>query len=223
MSDDNKDEAVQSTLRAVFSIIGNNKLQEQLRDEQTSEKALSQLKLPSTARQPLLQIVNSLELLRDQKSSSESKTETGVFRPEIEKILLESFSHIRWTFWILLGMSILLFIIGLTFLTISVVRALNETTVSTATLTIAGVGIADFILLFYSKPWQDISTNLSNSQQVKIIAISYLSGLSLLQQGKSSEFSLLEQLTKSAVGMLEEFTEERASAPSMTSTIEDKS
>jgi hypothetical protein len=45
-------------------------------------------------------------------------------------------------------------------------------------LTVAGLGIADFVLVFYTRPWQDIAANVYVSEQVKIIATSYLSGLS---------------------------------------------
>jgi hypothetical protein len=124
-------------------------------------------------------------------------------------VLLEAFDHIRWSFWISLGMSVILFLLGMAFLGAAVFRSLSESTVSTATLTIAGLGIADFVLLFYSRPWKDISVNLSNSQQVRIIATSYLVGVALLEDGDASKS--LEQLTKRSVLLLEEFAEEDSS------------
>ena len=106
-------------------------------------------------------------------------------------------------------MSVVLFVVGILLLVISVARALTEADVSTATLTIAGLSLADFVLLFYSRPWKDVATNLSNSQQVKIIATSYLSSLALLRNGRFEELKALDLITKNAVGLLEEFTDEQ--------------
>jgi hypothetical protein len=221
MSNNSSDEAVQRALEAALRIIGDHELQAKLRDEDGFREALNQLKLPETARPALLDIVNRIERLTRQTPPTDAGTDSVTPRSDIEKMLLESFVHIRWSFWISLVMSVVLFVVGLIFLGIAVIRSLSESAVSPATLTIAGLGIADFVLLFYTRPWQDISVNLSNSQQVKIIATSYLSGLSLLQQGKTEAFSLLEQLTKNSVGLLEEFTEERSSASTKASSSDE--
>lgn len=216
MSNDNPDEAVQLALRAVFKIVGDRELQAKLRDDESAQTVLSDLGLSQTARPALLTIVGRIEQFTDQRPLTQTYAGARTSESNIEKMLLESFVHIRWSFWISLIMSVVLFVVGLIFLGIAVMRSLNEAAVSTATLTIAGLGLADFVLLFYTRPWQDISVNLSNSQQVKIIATSYLSGLSLLQQGKTEEFALLEQLTKNAISLLEEFTEERPAASTKT-------
>lgn len=211
MNSNDSEEIIGHTLRAAFRIITDNELQAQLRDEDSFTEALNQLKLPQTARPGLLNIVDRIERLKSHLSPIEVGRVSESPNSEIEKMLLESFVHIRWSFWISLIMSVVLFIVGLIFVGIAVVQSLGESAVSTATLTIAGLGVADFVLLFYSRPWKDISVNLSNSQQVKVIVISYLSSLSLLQQGKTEAIKSLEQLTRSSVGLLEEFTEESSS------------
>jgi cation transport ATPase len=203
---------VHGALKAAFRVIGDAKLQEKLQDKDLCSEVLSQFDLPQSARQALLDIITRVEQIQARAPTSDIKADAVASSSETKKMLLESFVHIRWSFWISLVMSVVLFIVGLLFLGMAVWRSLSEGAVSTSTLTIAGLGVADFVLLFYTRPWQDISVNLSNSQQVKIIATSYLSGLSLLQQGKNEEFKSLEQLTKSSVGLLEEFTEERSSS-----------
>jgi hypothetical protein len=86
-------------------------------------------------------------------------------------------------------------------------RAINEGDVSTSTLAIAGVGLADFVLIFYRRPWEDIGRGLSNSQQARIVATSYLSGISMLRATDSDVHATLHTLTREAVQLLEEFTE----------------
>jgi cation transport ATPase len=204
------DNVMHRALKAVFRVIGDAKLQEKLQDKDLSNEVLKQFDLPQNARQALLDIINRVEQIQARAPTSDIKADAVASSSETKKMLLESFVHIRWSFWISLVMSVVLFLVGLVFLGMAVMRSLSESAVSTSTLTIAGLGVADFVLLFYTRPWQDISVNLSNSQQVKIIATSYLSGLSLLQQGKTEGIKSLEQLTKSSVGLLEEFTEERS-------------
>ena len=213
MDEKTVDEGMQRALKAAFLVIGDDELQEKLRDEEHFNEVLKQFNLPQNTRAPLLNIINHVEQLQSRKSGNDIEVDTwtsSLDTMKIKNMLLESFVQIRWSFWISLIISVILFIVGLIFLGIAVMRSLSESAVSTSTLTIAGLGVADFVLLFFTRPWQDISVNLSNSQQVKIIATSYLTGLALLQKGKTEDIKSLEQLTKSSVGLLEEFTEERS-------------
>lgn len=211
MSDQEK--IVGTTLDAVFEIIRNKKIQARLLEEEEAKKVVQELHLPQAAIGSLQGLVNRLELMKSEQQSSNKKEQNTQevplrTRQEIQDILLESFIHIRWSFWVSLVMSVTLFILGMFFLGAAVYKSISEAAVSTATLTIAGIGIADFVLLFYTRPWQDISKNLSNSQQVKIIATSYLSGLALINQKRSDDLLLLEKLTKNSVGMIQKYLEE---------------
>jgi cation transport ATPase len=208
-----EDEIINKTLNAIFLIIGDENKRQKLDDEINYKEVLCELELPQSSIVRIRDIVHRLGLekasiLKDHEKESQKIEDKESQR--IEDILLESFTHIRWSFWVSLVMSVILFIIGMFFLVTAVVKSFSEASVSTATLTIAGVGIADFILLFYTRPWQDISRNLSNSQQVKIIVTSYLSGVGLVSQNREENLKLLEGLTRNSIGLIQKYTEEKS-------------
>ncbi len=209
MPNNKTEQEIQNTLSAIVQLIGSQKLQQSVLDDKVFKTVLQKLNLPLSARPKLLNILNQIEHKTGQTETLNEIRDEGTSYADVEKMLLESFTHIRWSFWISLTMSVILFVVGLLFLGIAIYRSFAETTVSTSTLMIAGIGISDFVLLFYSKPWQDISINLSNSQQVKIIATSYLAGLSLLQNDKQQTFNRLKELAQNSVKMLEQYAEER--------------
>ena len=163
------------------------------------------LSISSSAR--IFQIIERVDYLKTTRSVTPPiKDDEKEEIYKIRKMLLESFTHIRWTFLVSMGMSIILFLVGLVFLFTAISKSFAETNVSTSTLTMAGIGISDFILLFYTRPWQDISKNLSNNQQIKMIATSYLSGLSILDD--KEKVKSLNNLTKNSVSLIQKFAEE---------------
>jgi hypothetical protein len=206
-------------LRAAWEIVRDRRLRERLLQEDGdahTSQFLAERQLPEAAKPHLFQILERVETMQHTAPTPapEAAAATGPdkdipAKDEVGSLLLESFIHIRWSFWTSMIMSVVLFVVGILLLVISVARALTEADVSTATLTIAGLSLADFVLLFYSRPWKDVATNLSNSQQVKIIATSYLSSLALLRNGRFEELKALDSITKNAVGLLEDFTEEQ--------------
>ena len=112
-----------------------------------------------------------------------------------------------------MGLSVVTFTIGVALLVTALVKAVNESELSAATLTIGGLGLADFTLLFLRRPWQDIARNLSNSQQARIIATSYLAAVSMIDKRDETRHDLLRRTTRDAVELLEEFTEGDGDAP----------
>ena len=145
------------------------------------------------------------ELRRNAKASERqtaaSPPTTQGTAVDTDKILLRSFDHIQWSFVVLLAMSVLVFVAGLAFLAVAIVRAAQGET-DPATFAIAGIGIADIVLLFYRRLWQDIVENLSTTQKVRVIAVSYLAGLSLVRHGVD-RVEPLERLTGNTIGLLE--------------------
>jgi|GEM_PF-4278324 len=214
---DTTEESVFRAIRAIVMLFGDEKLQDDLRDEERFQESLQKMKMPERARGELLNLLTRVERLQVRATAQAVgvNKEGSAPGPPIaqddryEKMQLEAFDHIRTAFRVALGMSIALFLIGLLLLGIGVFEAVRETAVSTSTLTIAGLGLADFVLLFYRRPWQDVSVNLSNSQQVRTVATSYLAGLALLQRGDTKSLELLNELTKRSVEMLEQYSEER--------------
>jgi hypothetical protein len=189
-------------LRVVPRLLRSAAEQQALRED-PSTKA-ERLRLPSEAGPLLLNILNAAE-----RAGTAAPVEDRRSAPsqEVRDMLMQPFGHITWSFRILTGMSVLMFLVGLAFLVVAVVQAVDEGEVSTSTLTIAGVGLADFFLLFYRRPWEDIARGLSNSQQARIVATSYLSAISMLRSDDPNAHAALQALTREAVHLLEEYTE----------------
>lgn len=178
---------------------------------QDAEAEAVRLGLPREAGPLLLNIINAGERPAD---SSERKKDRASSDDQVRTMLLQPFKQISWSFRILTTMSVLMFCVGLTFLVVALVKATTEQELSTSTLTIAGVGLADFVLLFYRRPWEDIARGLSNSQQARIIATSYLSGVSILDRSdEPGTLVKLDELTRQAVELLEEYTEPASATP----------
>ena len=196
------DEMVNTALKVASRVATDPGLRTRLLDDQKRTEVIKELRLPLSSEGTLLQLVNRME--RVTKGSETDFKRAPDIDARIRDILLKSFDHIDQSFLASLVMSIVLFVVGLLLLGVAVVRSLVERDVSTSTLTIAGLAIADFVLLFYSRPWQDIQANLTNSQQVKIIATSYLSSVSLLEPDQDGQLKSLAELTRDSVDLLRE-------------------
>lgn len=213
-----QDRAVRAALRAAHRVANDSKLPDRLRNDDEAPAALNQLEVPPSARPGLIVLASLVEELRRNAKASERQTATSSERQtatssprtnetsiDMDKILLRSFDHIQWSFVVLLAMSVMVFVAGLAFLAVAIVRAAQGDT-DAATFAIAGIGVADIVLIFYRRPWQDIVANLSNTQRVRVIAISYLAGVSLVRRGITIE--PLEHLTNNTIALLERHAHE---------------
>ena len=209
MSQDPQITKLNSALKAVFLLIGDEKLQNRLQDEEQANSVLDRLGLPHETRGALLDIINKLStrLANNDETKESSNIATGPIS-EVPRILLESFVHIRWSFWVSIVMSVALFLIGLVFLGTALIQSLDTKDITSSALTIAGLGLADFVLLFYTRPWKDVAANLANSQQIRMIASSYLAGLSLINVGTLEQLEALDELTEHSVGLIHKHVEE---------------
>jgi hypothetical protein len=118
-------------------------------------------------------------------------------------LLLEPFRQIRLTFWLVTAMSVIAFLAGLVALYVALRQALDEESISTSTLAIAGFGLAVLALLFFRHPWQDIGDTLADAQQARIVSSSYLAGLELLRNDPQTTTEDINALTRASVELLE--------------------
>ena len=79
---------------------------------------------------------------------------------------------------------------------------------SASALTVGGLGLADFVVLFLRRPWQDVAKNLSNSEQVRMLMTSYYVSLSFLDRDKLDAIGPLEAFTASLVKLMQTYVEE---------------
>ena len=99
-------------------------------------------------------------------------------------------------------MSGLLFAFGVAFLAVAVVQALDGDLEAAAV--IAGIGLAAFGLLYFTNPRRNVAKNLAGSEQVHIVATSYLAGLAFAEKHDSEALQLLNQLTAHSIALLED-------------------
>jgi hypothetical protein len=214
MSENTSEEITKNVFNAALELIRKDDVRKILLEEKNNNKNdalnkfLKKYNLTTSSSARIFSIIERVDYIKTKRPiiAPPIKDNKEEEINKIRKMLLESFTHIRWTFLVSMGMSVILFLVGLVFLFTAISKSFAETNVSTSTLTIAGIGISDFILLFYTRPWQDISKNLSNNQQIKMIATSYLSGLSILDD--KEKVKSLNSLTKNSVSMIQKFSEE---------------
>jgi hypothetical protein len=201
-------DAMLRALRIVPSLLRNTSQQNELQKD--PEAQAKELGLPKQAGPVLLHILNTSGGSEKAEGHTERRLESDFHSAsdnDMRKTLMQPFGQITWSFRILVCMSVLMFLVGLVFLVFALVEMIGSRTLSASSLAIAGVGLADFLLLFYRRPWEDIARGVSNSQQARIIATSYLSGISMLDPRDPGAQAALQGLTRQAVELIEGFTE----------------
>ncbi|MGZ5252635.1 MAG: hypothetical protein ACXWCE_20630 [Caldimonas sp.] len=173
-------------------------------DDERADAALDELKLPRGARASLLQLVNLYATAgdgADPTPAAPAAQPNKSAEENVDRIVMASYHQIRVSFWISAVMSVVLFVAGLTFLALAVAQAKQGD--RTATIAIAGVGLADFLLLFYTNPRRDLAKNLASTQRVHIVATSYLFGMGLAARHDDHALRLLHELTVDSVRLLD--------------------
>jgi hypothetical protein len=129
-----------------------------------------------------------------------------------QEFLTRSLQQLRIGARILMGMSLALFAIGLSFLVVAGVRSVTHPESAEVTAVIAGIGIVQIVALFYRNPLRDISQAIAGAQQAAIVLMTYtlavgLMGRGLTGQATSQQQAELSRLTDEALDRLERFTE----------------
>jgi hypothetical protein len=123
----------------------------------------------------------------------------------VEQVLSGFNTQLRWSFRIAAVMSALLFGFGVAFLAIAVAQALDGELEAAAV--VAGIGLAAFVLLYFTHPRRNLAKNLAGSEQVHIVTTSYLAGLAFAEKHDAEALTLLNQLTAHSIVLLEDRAE----------------
>ena len=132
---------------------------------------------------------------------------------EARSFLDGSFGQLRVGFWVTLCMSGAVFLVGLSFLIITVVQAIVSPENVKTTAVVGGLGIVQIVAVFYRNPLKDIQHAVSNAQQAKMTIMSYMLGISLIGESAysrketSDESTRLMDLTRESLQQLQHFTE----------------
>jgi hypothetical protein len=108
---------------------------------------------------------------------------------------LEPFRRIRYSFWLSMTMSSVLFVVGISLFAVAAARSVLSDTLDPGALLIGGLGVVDFIALVYTRPLKDVSRTLASTQRAGILAMTYLAGLPLLR-GEATAMKNLETLMR---------------------------
>jgi hypothetical protein len=212
---DARDADMVAALGAAFKIVARPGSYDALADPVSGQKTLqAEFGLPASddVRQQLLRIRDLARrddrarrsLVADVEAEDQREEDAMTARAdETRRVLMKTYGQIRVSFTISLVMSAVLFLVGLALLTLAVARAVGEEEVQTSTLTIAGLGVADFVVLFYARPWRDIAANVVNTQRAHMVATSYLSELALAGRERPDTLRLVHEITRDYVLLLE--------------------
>lgn len=154
------------------------------------------------------------------------KTDMPVEKPYENKadrdFLLESFRQLRSAYWTSMVMSVSMFVIGIAFLVIAAIRSFTDPQGVTMTSVIGGIGVVQMVTLFYRNPLSHIARTVSNAQQAKMAVLSYLLGITLLNQQitdnpkDAAHLNNLIHLTESALEQLQTYAESSSKAKTTT-------
>src|SRR6266571_7828952 len=225
----NAEAQVKTFVDALRQVLARPKLADQLMSSESSSKAADSLNVPAwmiTEIKNVLLVCPRAETLDDSVgpngSGGEQRKLTQQTMNSLEtmnslgstiEFLDGSFRQLRNAARVMLGMSLTLFIVGISFLVIAGVRAFTHPESVGTTAVIGGIGIVQIVALFYRNPLRDIGRSVSNAQQSKIAIMSYTLGVTLLGESAyhgrntAEQQNRLKDLTEDAVRMLPQYVE----------------
>jgi hypothetical protein len=124
-----------------------------------------------------------------------------------------SFSQLRAAFVLTLTMSSIAFCIGIVFLVIAGYGVATGTSGPEETAVVGGIGLAQIVALFFTRPLQTVERAVANAQQARLIIMTYMIQVGLLgervhnRRGSIEDAEALQQYTDKAVSSLEHYIE----------------
>ena len=212
MADSECKDQINAVLRMASLIASERSLCERFVKSSNVEEDLIKHHVPPVATNGLRQFAKRMQIMTEgagkeevtDNDSRHSEREDDAF----DRLVWEPFRQIRWSFWISVTMSIAMFLIGTALMVVAVYEALGSSAVSMSSLAVGGLGLADFVILFLRRPWEDVGKNLANSQQMRMIVTSYLSSLHLLAEKRQADIESLDEITSRSVELIQRYTEE---------------
>ena len=202
--------------RALRELLDHPQYRQGFMEMETSEEIRGKLGI---TREMATELKHVLSKVPDAKSAEaspgsgkelEARTIESVSSAEV--FLERSFAQLRKGTQILIAMSVTMFLFGLGFLLLAAIRSFTHPESAQVTGVIAGVGVIQIVFLFYRNPLRDIGRSVSNSQQAKLVVMSYMLGVNLIAKSLNGTATEKEQqalfaLTQRALEQLEQFTE----------------
>jgi hypothetical protein len=226
---------------ALRTLLGREALRRSFISNETTEAARNELHVTQDMADELKNILLAIEQVRaaqsvsspaasstdDDASRMRSKTLDSIGKTQ--EFLDTSFGQLRTAYRVSLAMSVSLFVAGITFLAIAVIRSFTHPEGVTGTAVVAGIGIVQIVALFYRNPLRDVGRTVSDAQKSRMAIMSYMLGVSLVGEsvyhGKQTDEALrrLAELTHGALQRIGQFAEDQreGTATSTTGLAED--
>lgn len=199
--------------RVLREILHRPKLEEELKSLKTRPQIMNKLKIDDDMCREVLNILNDLRQSRPLPELEVSESGDNLGNKTDRDFLYESFNQLRTAYRTSLSMSVIIFSIGVAFLVIAAIRSITDPQSVVLTSVIGGIGIVQIVALFYRNPLTHIAQTVSNTQQAKMAVMSYLLGISLLNQeikpgvSINTQMDHLIRLTERALWQLQVYTE----------------
>lgn len=202
--------------QALRQLLARPQYRQRFMEIETSEEVRRELRITNDMATELKNVLAKLPSVGDAEASQASADELEDKAMETvtsaEVFLERSFAQLRTGALVLMLMSITMFLIGVGFLVIAAIRSFTHPESAEVTGVIAGIGVVQIVFLFYRNPLRDIGRSISNSQQAKMVVMSYMLGVSLIAKSlkgtaTEKEQQALSALTQQALEQLERFTE----------------
>jgi len=204
--------AFSSALRKVLEV---DRLKMELKSEATREDARDELGVNDDVILELLRVIEAVDQHCADVESSQAKA--GGDEPnetEDDKAFLrQSFRQLRTAYRSSMIMSVTIFVIGVMFLVAAGIRSFTDPDSVALTSIIGGIGVVQIISMFYRNPLLHIARTVSNAQQAKIAVMSYLIGLSFIDDQRHAvkdadkQIQSLLLLTEKALAQLQAYVQ----------------
>lgn len=210
-----QDKSFVTLSNALRQVLARPQLKMDLKSSESRSRAMEELGIDKDMAREILNILMDLES-RQSGAAPESGESPLEKNQEIETdrdFLFESFRQLRTAYRTSMTMSVVMFAIGAAFLVIAAIRSFTDPQSVEMTTVIGGIGVVQIVALFYRNPLSHIARTVSNAQQAKMAVMSYLLGITLLNQqieaGGPADAHLknLIHLTERALRQLQTYAE----------------
>lgn len=210
--------------QALRRLLARPQLREKFMELETSDGVLDDLKVSADMASELKLVLTAMPANDPGDGGAPTRSASGTEMEgkavqaisSAEAFLDQSFAQLRSGARVLMVMSVTMFVIGVAFLVAALIRSFTNPESVQVTAIIAGIGVAQVVLLFYRNPLRDIGRSISNSQQAKMTVMSYMLGVTLINRSlggtpTEKEQLALATLTRQALGQLDRFMQDKAS------------
>lgn len=208
-----QDKSYKILSRALRQVLARPQLEMDLKTSETKHQAMEQLAIDEEVAGEIVNILLDLERKLPGAVTEADGSPLEKHQPNMtdREFLFESFRQLRTAYRTSMIMSVIMFGLGVAFLVLAAIRSFTDPESVIMTSVIGGIGVVQIVALFYRNPLLHIARTVSNAQQAKMAVMSYLLGITLLNQQiqangpTEAHLNHLIHLTERALGQLQTY------------------